>query len=172
MEKKRAIFLDKDGTLVENSMYPEPPKYELLKEHILEGLKHAQEKGYELFIVSNQSWISKGKLSHEETIRIFESVVAQLEQHGIKIKDYLFCPHKEDEYCHCRKPRPGMILDLAKRHNIDLSQSYMLGDFDEDIEAGKNAGIKTILTLSRAQPHYTKSPDYIIRNINELRRIL
>lgn len=172
MEKKRAIFLDKDGTLVDNSMYPEPPGHTLLKDEILQGLKHAQEKGFELFIVSNQSWINKGKLTHEKAIRIFESVIAQLEQHGIKITDYTFCPHKTEEYCHCKKPLPGMILELAKRHNIDLINSYIVGDLDEDIQTGKNAGVKTILTLSRPQSHYTKSPDYIIRNVNELRRIL
>ncbi|MBU0907665.1 MAG: HAD-IIIA family hydrolase [Nanoarchaeota archaeon] len=172
MEKKRAIFLDKDGTLVDSSMYPEVPGHELLKEDILDGLRYAQEKGFALFIVSNQSWISKGKLTHEQAIRTFESVVAQLEEHGIKIADYTFCPHKSEDYCLCRKPRPGMILDLAKRHNIDLASSYMVGDFDEDIESGKNAGVKTILTLTNAQTHYINKPDFIIRNVNELRRIL
>ena len=172
MEKKRAIFLDKDGTLVDNSMYPNPPGSKLLHDDIINGLRYAQEKGFELFIVSNQSWISKGKLTQEEVIETFQSVSAQLKAHGIKITDYLFCPHKNEDYCHCRKPRPGMILDLAKKHDIDLANSFILGDFDEDIEAGKNAGVKTILTLTNTQTHYINKPDFIIKNINEIWRVL
>ncbi len=172
MEKKRAIFLDKDGTLVDSSMYPNPPGSKLLHNDIINGLRYAQEKGFELFIVSNQSWISKGKLTQEEVIETFESVIAQLKTHDIKITDYLFCPHKNDDYCHCKKPRPGMILELAKKHDIDLANSFIVGDFDEDIEAGKNAGVKTILTLTNTQTHYTNKPDFIIKNLNEIWRVL
>jgi D-glycero-D-manno-heptose 1,7-bisphosphate phosphatase len=172
MEKKGAIFLDKDGTIVDSSMYPEVPRSDILTEHVIDGLKYLQEKGFALFIVSNQSWVSKGKISLQDAHSIFEEVIKKLSEHRIKIQDYIFCPHKTEDYCSCRKPRPGMILQLAKKHDLDLSKSYLIGDFDEDIETGKNAGVKTILTLTNSQTHYNNSPDFIIKNLNEVRRIL
>jgi len=172
MDKKKAIFLDKDGTIVDSSMYPEIPRSKLLTEEVIDGLLHLQNKGYDLFIVSNQSWVAKDKLSINEANLIFCDVTKKLSGHGIKIKDYTFCPHKTEDYCDCRKPRPGMILSLAKKHNIDLNNSFLIGDFDEDIEAGKNAGVKTILTLTNHQTHYKNSPNFIIRNINEVKNIL
>jgi D-glycero-D-manno-heptose 1,7-bisphosphate phosphatase len=168
----KAIFLDKDGTIVDNSMYPEIPKNDILVEDIINGLTHLQKKGYKLFLVSNQSWIAKGKLTPEEVETIFVGLKNKLSHYGINIEGHIYCPHRSEDLCHCRKPRPGMILELAKKHFIDLNKSYIIGDMDEDILAGKNAGIKTILTLSGKRTHHESKPDFIIKNLNEIEKIL
>jgi histidinol-phosphate phosphatase family protein len=171
----KAFFLDKDGTLVDNSEYPEViPMDKLLTNEIIDGLKLMQGKGYKLFIVSNQPWISRGIFSYEEIQKKFESVINQLESLGIIIQDYLFCPHQNSDNCNCRKPSPGMILDLAKKHKIDLNNSFMIGDTDKDITAGEKAGVKTALVLTGDGKKFENivKPTYILKNLNEIKKII
>jgi D-glycero-D-manno-heptose 1,7-bisphosphate phosphatase len=168
----KAIFLDKDGTIVENSCYPKMPTDNILEGDIIDGLKFLQEKNYKLFIVSNQPWISKGHATKEQVDKIFESVVKQLASKGIKIEDINYCPHQSSDNCECKKGKPKIILDLAKKYNINLSHSFFIGDMGQDIEAGKNAGTKTILVLTgRGKDFVNSNPDFIIKNINQIKEV-
>jgi D,D-heptose 1,7-bisphosphate phosphatase len=171
---EKAIFLDKDGTLVDNWGYPEIiPTDDILEGHILQGLKHAQEKGYKMIIISNQPWIAKGKMTKKEVENVFKNLISKLEKKGIKIDDYFYCPHQSLDNCECKKPKPSMIFQAAKKHNINLSQSFMVGDSDFDIAAGKNARVKTALVLTGNGKNFLNTePDYILQNINELKNIL
>lgn len=171
----KAFFIDKDGTIVDNSKYPKIiPSDEILEDKVIEGLRYLEEKDYKLIIISNQPWISKGKMSKDEVEDIFKSLVKKLKDKGIKIEDYFYCPHKNEDECLCRKPKPGMILKAAEKHNIDLEKSFMIGDTDKDIIAGKEAGIKTILVETGHDKKFKSivSPTYILKNLNEIARIL
>jgi len=173
---KRAFFLDKDGVLVDNSDYPEIiPADKLLEEDIIEGLKYIQSKGYKLIIISNQPWIAKGRLTKEKAKEIFESVINKLKERGIFIDDYFYCPHRTSDNCDCKKPKNKLILDAAKKHDINLRESFSVGDMDKDTETGKNAGLKTILVLTgKVKPEYVGKvkADFVIKNLNEVNKVI
>ena len=167
----KAFFIDKDGTLVDNSGYPFViPSDKILTEQVLDGLKHIKMKGYLLIIVSNQSWIAKKKLREIEVEDIFKSVISKLKESDVIVDDYVYCPHDSSEGCVCRKPNPKMLLDMAEKCDINLQESYMVGDMDSDILAGKNAGAKTILVLTGNGRDFVEkvSADHVVENINAL----
>lgn len=171
----KAIFLDKDGTLVDNSGYPAIiPTDKLLYQDILVGLSWLQQQGYILILISNQSWIAKGRLSHAKVQAIFSSVQQQLQQNGILITDVFYCPHSRTDACLCRKPQPGLILRAAEKYGIDLRQSYMVGDREDDILAGKRAGVKTILVQTGCGENYTSPiiPDFIVLSLNHIQETI
>lgn len=174
MNKQPAIFLDKDGTLVDNYNYPkEIPKDKLLIEDILEGLKYLKMKGYKLIIVSNQPWIAKGKLTKEETENIFENVITKLKDYNINIDDYIYCPHQRSDNCNCKKPKTELIKNLIDKHNISLNESYVIGDMDSDINLAKNLHIKSILVLTgRGKDFLDYDADFTIKNINEVSKVI
>ena len=171
----KAFFIDKDGTLIDNSKYPEVvPTDELMEDDVLEGLKHIQSRGYKLIIISNQPCIAKRLKTKEEVEDIFKRIVSRLKEKGIYIDDYFYCPHQSSDNCDCKKPSPTLILQAAKKHNIDLSKSFIMGDMDADIIAGKNAGLKSILVLTGRGKDYKEGveADYTIKNTNEVKNII
>lgn len=173
----KAFFIDKDGTLVDNSGYPDIiPSDEILYEDVIEGLRHIQIKGYKIIIVSNQPWIAKGKMSREEVEDVFKSLIEKLSERKIKIDDYYYCPHQSSDNCDCKKPSPKMIFEAARKHNIHLIESYTVGDMDSDIYAGINAGTKTILVKTgRGKDFIGKLNDKVyktLNNLNEIRDVL
>ena len=171
----KAIFLDKDGTMVDNSGYPTTiPTDKLLYGDIVRGLSWLQQQGYALILISNQSWIAKGRLNEAEVQAIFSSVQQQLHQAGILITDVLYCPHARRDNCLCRKPQPGLILKAVQKHGIDVRHSYMVGDMEEDILAGKRAGVRTILIQTGCGRKYVSSitPDFIIPSLNHIKEVI
>ncbi|MBM7615229.1 D-glycero-alpha-D-manno-heptose-1,7-bisphosphate 7-phosphatase [Alkaliphilus hydrothermalis] len=140
---KKAIFFDRDGVLNDNiNRHVNKPEELILYDGVPEALKMAKEAGFELFVVTNQGGIELGHLSHEMLKKIHDRLEALLEGY-CKFKEIIYCPDfkKPSE---CRKPAPGMILELAEKHNIDLINSWMVGDRDTDITAGKAAGCFTV----------------------------
>ncbi len=171
----KAIFLDKDGTLVDNSGYPAIiPTDKLLYQDILRGLSWLQQEGYALIVISNQSWIAKGRLSQAEVQAIFSSVQQQLQQNGILLTEMFYCPHTRADACLCHKPQPGLIIRAAEKYGIDVSQSYMVGDGEDDILAGKRARVKTILVQTGCGKSYTSSiiPDFVIPSLNHIQEVI
>ena len=140
----KVAFLDRDGVINIDYGYVGSVDKFKFKERIFELLKFLQDKDFTLFIVTNQSGIARGYYTERDFHTLMNYMIEELKKRGIKIKDYNFCPHHPDITgdCDCRKPKPGMILDLAKRYDIDLKNSIMIGDSLSDIEAAKNAGIK------------------------------
>jgi len=140
----KAAFLDRDGVINKDFGYVGSiDKFEF-KEGIFELLEFLRDLEYELFIVTNQSGIGRGYYSEDDFYKLMDWVKNEFNKKNIKIKDIRFCPHHPDitGECNCRKPKPGMILDLAKKYNIDLTNSIMIGDSNTDIEACKRAGLK------------------------------
>lgn len=143
---EKAIFLDRDGTINFNAEYISDPRKVSLLQNAIEGLRIFQQEGFKLIIVTNQSGIARGYFSEKDLRRVNKKLLTLLEKEGIAIHDIYFCPyHKEGKVkryrkdSQDRKPNPGMILKAAKKHFLNLQNSYMIGDSQSDILAGKNA---------------------------------
>jgi D-glycero-D-manno-heptose 1,7-bisphosphate phosphatase len=148
----KAVFLDKDGTLIRDIPYNVDPALITLSPYAPEALLHLQQQGYALFVVSNQPGIALGYFSEADVQRAFLAICKMLRRHGVRLDGFYYCPHdvngKQWPYvtsCQCRKPRPGMLQKAAAEHAIDLGNSWMIGDILHDVEAGNRAGCKTIL---------------------------
>ena len=140
----KAAFLDRDGVINIDTGYVGKIEDFEFKEGIIDLLRLLQKLGFTLFVVTNQSGIARGYYTEDDFYILTEWMKDEFKKKGIEIKDIRFCPHHPDitGECECRKPKPGMILDLAKKYDIDLKNSIMIGDGDRDIEAAKRAGIK------------------------------
>lgn len=156
--KQKAIFLDRDGTLnVSKGFLVEPEEMELIK-GTTEAVHKINSSEYLCIVTTNQPQIARGECTFDTLQRIHEKMETELGLHGAFVDAIYFCPHHTDkgfegerpEYkcdCCCRKPKPGMLLQAAEDFNIDLSQSYMIGDGWRDVEAGKAAGCKDSILI-------------------------
>lgn len=175
---KKAIFLDKDGTLIHDIPYNVDTSLIRWNDGVFESLRLLKDRGYLLIVVSNQSGIAHGYFTEREMMGVMEKMYHDLVEAGARLDGFYFCPHHPDgvvadyaKVCHCRKPAPGMILQAADDFNIDLSQSWMIGDILNDIEAGNNAGCKTILINNGNETEWItteeRTPDFTVHNIKE-----
>ncbi len=148
---RKAVFLDRDGTLNKNTHYfIDFEDFELLP-GVVEGLRLLQNLDYRLFVVSNQSGVARGYFSYEAVEELHGKIREHLAGLGIRLEELAFCPHhpegKVEAYagdCDCRKPKPGMIRKLAAKYDIDIAQSIMVGDNLSDAMAGINAGVGAV----------------------------
>jgi D-glycero-D-manno-heptose 1,7-bisphosphate phosphatase len=152
MMTNRAVFLDKDGTLIPDVPYNVDVEQITLQKNILAGLAKLQAKGYKLIIISNQAGVAKGYFTEEKLAHVSDKMRDLFNANGLKLDGFYYCPHHPKGViigynidCNCRKPKPGMLLRAARDHNIDLEASWMIGDILNDVEAGNRAGCKTIL---------------------------
>lgn len=158
-KKQKAIFLDRDGTInIYKGFLTKEEDFELIP-GVTEAIKLVNHSGYLAIVVSNQPVIARGDCTFEELQTIHEKMETLLGKEGAFVDAIYYCPHHPDkgfegerpEYkfdCNCRKPKPGLLLQAAKDWNIDLSQSYMIGDSTRDLEAGRNAGCKQSLLIN------------------------
>lgn len=145
----RAVFLDRDGTInVDRSYLYKIEDFEWIK-GAKEAIKYIHNKNYLAIIVTNQSGVARGYYSEKDVNILHKFINNELQKINTKIDAFYYCPHlseaKISKYkmeCDCRKPKPGMILQAAKDYNIDLASSWIFGDKERDILAGKNAGVK------------------------------
>lgn len=165
---KKCVFFDRDG-IVNQSPGPGYVErwedFHLLPEFV-DTLRTVTDLGYVSVIISNQRGVALGRMSAETVDDMHQRLQAILrKQHGLGLLDILYCPHDRNA-CDCRKPKPGMILEAARRHEIDLSQSWMIGDSPSDAQAGKAAGCRTILVGEKAAPGLA---DHVFKDMDELR---
>jgi D-glycero-D-manno-heptose 1,7-bisphosphate phosphatase len=149
-----AVFLDRDGTLIEDVGYPTRPEQIRILGGVARALTRLAEAGYRLIVVTNQSGIARGLLTEEELNRFHQALDEQLELLGARLDAYYSCPHHPDPaqvnradlavVCDCRKPRPGLILQAAEDLGLDLGASWTVGDSWRDVAAGHAAGTRTI----------------------------
>lgn len=158
----KAVFLDKDGTLIVDIPYNVNPALVRLQDGAAQSLKLLKEHGYSLIVVSNQSGVAHGLFDADALLEITERIQAELRVFGVQLDGAYYCPHHPEgsirKYavtCWCRKPSPGLILEAASRHNIDLTQSWMIGDILHDVEAGNRAGCRTILINNGHETEWT-----------------
>jgi len=143
----KAVFLDRDGVI--NRKPPEGDYVTRWEDfHVLpgvvEGVALLNRAGFAVIVVTNQRCIAKGLMTMAELENMHRRMTELLAGAGAIIDGTFYCPHEIEPVCECRKPAPGMLLNAARLHRIDLSASWMIGDSDIDIEAGKNAGCKTV----------------------------
>jgi D-glycero-D-manno-heptose 1,7-bisphosphate phosphatase len=143
----KAIFLDRDGVLVDNSEHYYIWKSDHLKliDGVIENLKMFVQKGFQLFIVSNQGGISRGLYSKDDIVKLHEELIQTFRTNYIEIAEIAFCPHHpENEKCLCRKPDSLMIEKLIAKYQINKESSFLIGDSKSDMEAAGKAGIQEI----------------------------
>lgn len=141
----RALFLDRDGTLMVDTGYVRDPADVKLLPHVASGLREARELGFELIVVSNQSGVARGIIQKAQLEAVQQRFESLLGEEGVRIDLVRFCLHGPDDGCLCRKPAPGLLREAALARGIDLERSVMVGDRDSDMAAGRSAGCTTIL---------------------------
>ncbi len=157
---KPALFLDRDGVInVEKNYLYKKEDFEFI-EGIFDLCRFFQDKGYKIFVVTNQSGIARGFYSEEDFLELTKWMETEFAKRGIKIERTYYCPHHPDftEECECRKPKPGMLLHAAKEFGINLENSVLVGDKQIDIDAAYNAGLKKAYLFDGKQ----------IRNLKEI----
>jgi len=158
-----AVFLDKDGTLVEDVPYNVDPALLRYTPHALEGLQLMASHGYALVVVSNQSGLARGYFDRAALARLQAALEAQLAGAGVHLDGFYVCPHAPSHdprrpSCLCRKPAPGLLRQAARALRIDLSRSWMIGDILNDVEAGRRAGCRTVLLDVGHETEWLRSP--------------
>ena len=171
--KQKAIFLDRDGTINKYvGFLRNIDDFELIK-GVAAAVKLINQSGYLAIVVTNQPVIARGEVTWEELNEIHKKMATLLGKEGAYVDSIYICPHHPDkgfegerpEYkidCDCRKPKPGLLLQAAKDFNIDLSESYMIGDSHRDVEAGENAGVKKSI---KVEENATEALLKMVKNI-------
>lgn len=159
---RKAVFIDKDGTLVRNVPYNADAALVTLEDGAAEGLKMLHARGYALVVASNQSGIAHGYFSEAEFLAMMDKMQDML---PVQLDGYFYCPHHPEGSippytvaCQCRKPQPGLLLEAADKLRIDLGNSWMIGDILHDVEAGNKAGCRTILIDNGNETEWNVSP--------------
>ena len=143
---KKAVFLDRDGVInKERKDYVKSVQEFQILDNIPKAIKMLKEEGFLVIVITNQSAINRGLVSIETLNKIHNYLQKILKENNTYIDDFYFCPHRPDENCQCRKPNPGMLVKAAQEHNIDMNQSFMIGNSLTDIQAAQKAGCKGIL---------------------------
>jgi|SRR5690554_673161 len=165
----RAVFLDRDGTINDDPGYlGEPDKVKLFPDtgEALSILKNKLR--FKLIVISNQSGIARGLITKEDVEAVNKRINELLSNSNVQIDEFYYCPYHPDfntaEECSCRKPSPKLVFEAAEKHNINLSESYFIGDAVSDIECGMNAGTQTILVRTG----YGNESFYTLQKLNKI----
>lgn len=142
-----AVFVDKDGTLVEDLPYNVDPERMRFTPHALPALRLLSTHGYRIVVVTNQPGVALGYFGLDALQRLRRAMARRLARAGVPLTGFYACPHEPgpQPLCECRKPAPGLLQLAARRHGLDLSRSWMVGDILDDVEAGRRAGCRTVL---------------------------
>jgi len=171
---QKALFLDRDGVInVEKEYLHKAEDFEFI-DGVFEVLRYAQQMGYLLIVITNQSGIGRGYYTDEDFQHLNRWMCDRFSQEGIRIAEVYYCPHAPDSVCDCRKPLPGMIHAAANRFQIDFDHSVLIGDKESDIEAGKSAGVGVCI-LARSGHRINESAskaDAVVDSIKDLKPYL
>lgn len=174
--KQKAIFLDRDGTLIEEVNFLSTIEETKLFPFTIEALKLLRDARFLFFITTNQSGIARGYFDASAVNAIHAKIQNELKANGLRIESFHFCSHFPDAGCKCRKPNTGMLEQALENFDIDLSESWMVGDKMLDIEMGFNAGTKTALVKTgygeKHQNDLTRKPDIITENLLEFAKFV
>jgi len=182
MREHKALFLDRDGTLVHPRHYPSRPEDLRLYDGIGPLLRAAREAGLRLVVITNQSGLARGLFTKRDLDLMHAHLAAELAHFDVRLDGIYYCPHHVDGTiptlavaCDCRKPRPGMLLRAADDLGLDLARSWFIGDILDDVEAGNRAGCRTVLVDLGAEPpplHGIRRPTYVARDTLHALRIV
>jgi len=145
--RQPAVFLDRDGTLVEDRGHLRDPQQAVFFPETVAALRHLKDK-FLLFIVTNQPGIAEGTLTPDDVRRVNDDLVRRLAEAGIPVRDVYVCPHRRSEGCPCIKPNPHFLKEAAVAHGLDLGRSYVVGDHPHDVELARRAGARGVYVLT------------------------
>jgi D-glycero-D-manno-heptose 1,7-bisphosphate phosphatase len=161
------VFFDRDGIVnrrpTRDRYVRRWDEFELIPE-FADALKVVLEHGYEAVIVTNQKGISTGRMTQADVDHIHHSLRAVLRARGLHLCDIMVCAAPDDHHTH-RKPNPGMLIEAARKHGLDLARSWMIGDQEKDVEAGRRAGCRTVLV---GEPETATAADYRVPDMAAL----
>lgn len=179
MSTRRAVFLDKDGTVIENIPYNIDPSLIRLCPGAPEGLRSFAEAGFLLVVVSNQSGVARGFFPESAIAPVERRLRQLLAEHEVTLDGFHYCPHHPEGSvlayavsCECRKPAPGMLVESARTLGIDLTRSWMIGDIPDDVEAGRRAGCRTALIARNSADIPSPTPDVLAADLAEAARLI
>lgn len=168
--KKKAVFLDRDGVINEEKEYVHKIKDFVFIQGVFKVVKKFNENGYYVFIITNQSGIGRGYYTENDFKVLNKWMLKEFEKSGAYINKVYYCPHSPNDNCSCRKPKPGMILEAIKEFNIDVNRSWLIGDKEDDILAAYNACIKNLVLVRsghKIDENKTKA-NFIIDSITDI----
>lgn len=139
----RALFLDRDGVINVHEGYTYSTGAFIFIDGIFDLCRDYAEKGFLIIVITNQAGIAKGLFTEDQFLELTKWMTEKFFENGVKIARVYYCPHHPDitGECSCRKPKPGMILKAAEEFDLDLSECFLYGDMEHDMQAGRNAGI-------------------------------
>ena len=171
--KTKAVFLDRDGTVITDVGYASDPDAVELIEGAGKALARIQERGFQLVLISNQSGIGRGWMKVQDLALVHARVEKLLSPYGVRLAGAFYCHHAPNDGCDCRKPAPGLLLDAAKELNICLRDSFMVGDQISDVQAGRSAGCKTILLVGTPlESPGSEQADHVSMSWNDIRSLI
>jgi D,D-heptose 1,7-bisphosphate phosphatase len=179
----KAVFLDKDGTLVEDVPYNVDPEKIRLVPEAVESLRALKAAGFKLIVISNQAGVAHGRFKEEALKGVEKRLNELLGEHGVALDGFYFCPHHPDgrvrvytKTCFCRKPSPGMLFQAARDHGLNLADSWFIGDILNDVEAGRRADCRTILIDNGNETEWDLSPlrrpHYTVKTLAEAAQVI
>lgn len=167
---QRALFLDRDGVInIEKDYLYKIDDFEFI-DGIFELCRFYQDKGFKIFVVTNQSGIARGYYNEDDFYKLTSWMVLEFKKNGIEIAKVYHCPHhpKISGDCECRKPKAGMVLEAAKEFGIDLKNSIIVGDKERDIEAGLNAGLVETYLFDQFNQVSISKATKIVNNLGDI----
>ncbi len=166
---KSAVFIDRDGVInAYRADYVKNRDEFVFLPGVFEAFRQLALTHYVIAIVSNQSIIGRGLVEKDCVDAIHHHMIREIERHGGRVDEIVYCPHHPDAHCACRKPNPGMLLQVASRQNVELASSFFIGDAPSDVEAAIAAGCTPLLVLTgrgreSQHPLQVKYPNLVIR---------
>lgn len=146
----KAVLLDRDGTInVDKGFVYRPEDFEFLPKAV-DAMKSLYDNGYRLFVVTNQSGIGRGFYTEQDMLDLHSYMLNQLKSGGVVVDAIFYCPHDPAAGCGCRKPAAGLLEKAILGFDIDIDGSYMVGDNEKDVEAGRKVGLKTMIVGKRS----------------------
>jgi D-glycero-D-manno-heptose 1,7-bisphosphate phosphatase len=178
--KRRAVFLDRDGTIAEEVGYANHISRFVVYPFAATAIRRLNEAGLPVIVVTNQSGVARGFFPESLIGRMHEKMVEELAAGGAHVDGMYYCPHIRDDQCSCRKPLPGMLEQAAREHNLEISGSVLVSDRYNDIQMGHENGCRTILVLTgygrgdyewnRAK--WPRQPDHVVENLADAVEII
>lgn len=185
--KRRAVFMDRDGTISEEVGYINHPSRFRLFPYAAAAIKQLNENGWLAIVITNQAGVARGYFTEQMIETVHADMTKQVDEAGGRIDAIYYCAHHpsvgEPPYrfdCDCRKPKPGLIRRAAEDFSIDAARSWMIGDRYSDVELARNAGVKSMLVMSgygrgeweNQRPNWTEQPDLVADNLLEAVRAI
>jgi D-glycero-D-manno-heptose 1,7-bisphosphate phosphatase len=171
---KRAVILDRDGTIVVDRGYLDDPAQLCLLPGAAQGLRSLHERGHQIIVVSNQSGVGRGLLTLTRMHEINGLLTRMLEAAGAKLDGIYCCPHRPEDNCACRKPKTKLVLDAAAALGFDPNNCVVIGDKSSDIELGRRLQATTILVSGNGRTSDGEwiEPDFVVRDLVEAARLI